>query len=147
MECLLVRKRTLVWELALFFLCGGISCLCGGIAHFIPILQAQPPYGAANDDVWRFVALGGVVVFLAVKSKLVMTLRDREIQRIQVLRANQRQVWQCYKISRVVFLAILITCFKVIETHTEDSYASRLIFTVSCVRGLPPRSPASVLTS
>jgi len=100
MDYLLVSQRTLIWELAAFFLAGGISCLCGGISHFIPILQAKPPYGEAGDDTWRFVALGLCIMFLAVKLRIVFALRDREIERIKELPPGRRYVFQCYKVSR-----------------------------------------------
>ena len=68
-------------ELALFFMCGGISCSVTGLKVYLPLLRGIEPTGDPNDDLWRWVSLGGVILFLLVKGGVFLKLKNAEIKR------------------------------------------------------------------
>jgi hypothetical protein len=78
-------------------------------------------------------ALAGIALFILVKGKAIFWLRDREVDRILDLAPSERHLLNCYKLSRVIFLATLITSFKVIEIYTDEYYSSRLTFSASAI--------------
>lgn len=74
--------------------------MVGGLEKFIPIMFGNAPYGEAGDKTYKYVALGGILVFLAVKGRVIFALRDREMERILDLVPSEREAWKCYKLSR-----------------------------------------------
>jgi len=119
-----VRHRTLMWELAAFFLSGGISCSLTGIEKMIPILENKPPVGSEEDQVYKWIALGGIVFFVALKAPVFFRLRDIEMERIEKL--DRPYFFQCYQIPKVLLLASLILSMKVVENATSEYYGVRL---------------------
>lgn len=124
----IVTARTLIVELAFFFLCGGFSCSVTGLKVYWPLLRGTKPTGDPDDRYWRYVSLGGVLLFIALKGKAFLMLKDAEITRIIALPSDRRYFWLCYSIPRAIILITLIFCMKMVEVNTDQYYASRLIF-------------------
>ena len=123
-----VTVRTLLVELAFFFLCGGISCSVTGLKVYWPLLRGKKPTGDPDDHCWRFVSLGLVLLFIVLKWKAFLMLKDAEITRITALPSDRRYFFVCYSLPRAVILITLIFCMKIVEANTDQYYASRLIF-------------------
>lgn len=92
---------------------------------WFPILNGSDD---PTDNIWRWVSLAGLVLFLLIKKGVIIKLKDKEMKRIQELNPETRYFFLCYSLPRVLFLTIMISCFKVIEIYTEQYYASRIIF-------------------
>jgi hypothetical protein len=79
--------------LSLFFFCGACSCASLAWPQIYQILTNQAPTGDPDDNLWKWIMLGALLVLLLVKAPLLKAIADKQIARIDSLEVSVLGGW------------------------------------------------------
>jgi hypothetical protein len=126
---LATSKPTLQILLGLFFLAGSGGCGKLSWPNMYKILTNQEPVGQEGDDLYKWLALGFVILLLILKIPVLGTIAKRQMARIEAL--ENPRLFDFYSPLGLLALCTGIPAVKMVETHTDYSYASRIVFSSS----------------